>query len=155
MTLDDLGNLGEFLGAIAVVASLLYLSIQVRQNTRSVRSATAQSASETIVGMNSLIAGDRNVAELLATGAQGAKKLDPIDQLRFSLLVSSTFINFETMLVQNRLGLIEAEFWQSRERFFLNTILTLPGMLSWWRHNQEQFGEELRRYVNSHIQRPE
>ena len=155
MTLENLGNLGEFIGAVAVVASLLYLSIQIRQNTRSVRSATAQSASDTIVGKNSLIAGDRNVAELFSTGVQGAKKLDPIDEMRFSLLVSSTFINFETMLLQNRLGLIETEFWQSRERFFLNTILTLPGILSWWRHNQEQFGEELGRYVDSHLQRPE
>ena len=68
MTLDDLGNIGEFLGAIAVVASLLYLSMQIRQNTRSVKSATAQSASQTIVGMNALIVGDRTVAELVSAG---------------------------------------------------------------------------------------
>ena len=30
-----LGNLGEFFGAIAVVATLGYLAVQIRQNTRS------------------------------------------------------------------------------------------------------------------------
>jgi hypothetical protein len=40
-----LGNYGEFIGAIAVVVTLVYLSIQVRANTRSTRSQTLLSSS--------------------------------------------------------------------------------------------------------------
>ncbi len=36
MTLQDLGNLGEFIGAIAVVISLVYLAAQIRQTQHSV-----------------------------------------------------------------------------------------------------------------------
>jgi hypothetical protein len=35
MTIMELGALGEFLGSIAVLATLVYLSVQIRQNTRS------------------------------------------------------------------------------------------------------------------------
>ena len=35
MNLRDLGNIGEFVGAIAVVVSMVYLAIQVRRNTQS------------------------------------------------------------------------------------------------------------------------
>ena len=35
MTIIELGALGEFLGALGVIATLIYLSIQVRHNTRS------------------------------------------------------------------------------------------------------------------------
>ena len=42
MTLEDLGNIGEFVAAIAVVVSLLYLAIQIRQNTKTVRTSTYQ-----------------------------------------------------------------------------------------------------------------
>ena len=35
MTNIELGALGEFLGSIAVLATLAYLSVQIRQNTRS------------------------------------------------------------------------------------------------------------------------
>ncbi len=35
MTLTELGALGEFVGAIAVVVTLVYLAIQIRQNTHS------------------------------------------------------------------------------------------------------------------------
>ena len=34
MTVMELGALGEFVGAIAVVATLVYLAVQIRQNTR-------------------------------------------------------------------------------------------------------------------------
>jgi len=40
MTLDDLGNLSEFIGAIAVVISLIYLAIQIRQNTAQMRESS-------------------------------------------------------------------------------------------------------------------
>jgi hypothetical protein len=32
LTLQDLGNLGEFVGAVAVVVSLVYLAVQIRQS---------------------------------------------------------------------------------------------------------------------------
>jgi len=35
MTIFELGALGEFIGAIAVVITLIYLAIQIRQNTNS------------------------------------------------------------------------------------------------------------------------
>jgi hypothetical protein len=42
MSLNDLANLGQIIGAIAVVISLIYLALQIRQNTNAVRSATAR-----------------------------------------------------------------------------------------------------------------
>lgn len=34
MTLEQLANIGELIGGLAVVASLIYLAIQIRQNTK-------------------------------------------------------------------------------------------------------------------------
>jgi hypothetical protein len=42
MNLNDLANLGQIIGAVAVVISLFYVASQIRQNTNAVRSATAQ-----------------------------------------------------------------------------------------------------------------
>ena len=42
MNLNDLANLGQIIGAVAVVISLFYVAHQIRQNTNAVRSATAQ-----------------------------------------------------------------------------------------------------------------
>jgi hypothetical protein len=44
MSLEDLGNIGEFVAAVAVVVSLVYVAVQIRQNTRSVRASSYQVA---------------------------------------------------------------------------------------------------------------
>ena len=51
MTLEDLGNIGEFVGAVAVVVSLLYLAVQIRQNSRLLRSAASQAAASLMLGL--------------------------------------------------------------------------------------------------------
>ncbi len=38
MSIQDLGNIGEFVAAIATLATLIYLATQIRQNTKTLRS---------------------------------------------------------------------------------------------------------------------
>ena len=38
MSFEDLGNLGELVAAIATVATLGYLALQLKQNTKALRS---------------------------------------------------------------------------------------------------------------------
>jgi hypothetical protein len=51
-----LGNYGEFVGSIAVVATLIYLALQIRQNTDTTRRASIQMSVESSVGINSMLA---------------------------------------------------------------------------------------------------
>ena len=37
MNLNDLANIGQVIGAVAVVVSLIYVAYQIRQNTNAVR----------------------------------------------------------------------------------------------------------------------
>jgi hypothetical protein len=46
MSLEDLGNVGEFVAAVAVVVSLIYLAFQIRQNTRWLRASLKQSITD-------------------------------------------------------------------------------------------------------------
>ena len=59
MSLNDLANLGQVIGAIAVVISLIYVALQIRQNTNAVRSATAQTVHEHFANRYQLIAARR------------------------------------------------------------------------------------------------
>lgn len=38
MNLETLGNLGDFFGGIAVIATLIYLAVQIRANTQATQS---------------------------------------------------------------------------------------------------------------------
>ena len=46
MTIFELGALGEFVGSLAVIVTLIYLAAQIRHNTSGLRSATLSAISE-------------------------------------------------------------------------------------------------------------
>src|SRR6266540_6618539 len=68
MNLGDLANVGQVIGAIAVVVSLFYVANQIRQNTNAVRSATAQTVHEHFANWYHLIAADAELARIAANG---------------------------------------------------------------------------------------
>lgn len=46
MTLEQYAAIGEFVGGIGVVITLVYLALQIRQNTKTVRSSTLATNSQ-------------------------------------------------------------------------------------------------------------
>ncbi len=46
LTIQDLGALGEFFGSIAVLATLVYLALQTRQNTMAIRGSARCSSDQ-------------------------------------------------------------------------------------------------------------
>ena len=91
--LENLGNIGDFLGGIGVVITLIYLAVQIRQNTRQLRSDSAAAQTRSLEGTNTdiskWIAGivaNRDVAELWGKGLVDIDSLDATDRLRFDYL---------------------------------------------------------------------
>src|SRR5262245_58164029 len=68
MNLGDLANLGQIIGALAVVISLFYVAHQIRQNTNAVRSATAQSVHEHFANWYRLVAADAELSRIVVNG---------------------------------------------------------------------------------------
>jgi hypothetical protein len=88
-----LGNLGEFFGAVAVAATLVYLTIQVKQNTKTIETNRATTAGVTWAEWRLSIARDRELAEVYRKGLRGRSDLDAVDQFRFDLLVNQLLFN--------------------------------------------------------------
>jgi len=61
-----LGNYGEFVGAIAVFATLVYLAVQIRQNTRSNYVLRGDTARERLFAINESVAGNKELADLIS-----------------------------------------------------------------------------------------
>jgi hypothetical protein len=92
MNWEAIGAIGEVVGAAGVIASLIYLAAQIRQNTRSVEAAAYQS-----------------VAEGLADAAfrlVGRGSSDPGDGL---LLFVGTIRRYENLYFQVRRGHLRTE----------------------------------------------
>ncbi len=55
MTLDYYANVAEIIGVIVVIATLIFLALQIRQNTKALRSTTIQEVMQTEIALMSLL----------------------------------------------------------------------------------------------------
>ena len=86
MILDDLGSIGSIISGIAVVVSLIYLAIQIRQNTEAERTSTYQSIVSDFGAMNNNIAGNPELLVIAAATAEVVFKIFLLEYLLIFLI---------------------------------------------------------------------
>lgn len=108
MTIQDWGALGEILGGIAVVASLVYLAMQIRQNTRQIshnieatRIASLERNIETGNRLRELLIVNPDLAELFLRGMKDFGALEAAEKLRFEMLLRSIFSAFQGAYIRH------------------------------------------------------
>jgi hypothetical protein len=126
VTLQDLGSIGEFLGAIATVATLAYLAVQIRQNTRSVRAATSASVADSLSRWSEIIGSQPESARLWMQGLAEPDQLNGDARFQFPFLFISYLRRVENAYYQKQRGLLDLHTWQTAERILRRTMET-PG----------------------------
>lgn len=127
MSLIELGALGEFIGATAVVATLVYLAIQVRQNTHVIqetrRLALAQTYQMRADALQQMLvqAADSNhigpiITKLTAAGYPediGALDvLSPLERGRFRQWHIAQQTHWDNMFYQYQQGFLDEEYYR-------------------------------------------
>ena len=87
MSIQDLGALGELVAAIATVATLLYLAIQIQQNNRNLQESTSASIHQGWANINSRLSGDERFAEIFIRGREDLDALNPVELEQFRAFV--------------------------------------------------------------------
>ena len=149
MNLDEIGLLAQIVGSVAVVASLAYLAVQVRQNTRAAQSATYQSVvSKSMEILATMYSEDGN-AELWLKIRDTDADLSPVEEARFHFLMLAMFRHFDNLHYQHVHGAIESQQWQGYAHL-LDGYLSAPRVAEWWGSNSAGFSAGFRNHVADH-----
>ena len=133
MNLVELGALGEFLGSIVVLITLVYLSVQVRQNTRSMEESrklalaqTYQMRSDALQMMLVRAADSDHIGPIITklTGAGYPEDISALQHLsgedrgRFRQWQIAQHTHWDDMFFQYQQGFIDEEYYRDsfRER---------------------------------------
>jgi hypothetical protein len=135
VTLQDLGSIGEFLGAVGVILSLVYLAIQVRHNTRAVRSSTRQEVMRGMQAYISLVASDSDTANFYERGLSDSCDLSRAERIRFSQLLTQFFFSAGQVYDAYREGSLDPEAWEAQKEI-LCWYLKQPGVKRWWSNSR-------------------
>jgi hypothetical protein len=141
MTIEQMGSIGEVIGGIAVLVTLIYLAIQMRQNTQMMRAAAHHSVNELGVHINLALGTDPEASRVLQLGSENYKELDPHQRLMFHLMMRANFSGAEDFYIQAREGLLDIGMWESR-KLSMTRYLLQPGVQIWWGRNRDLFSPD-------------
>jgi hypothetical protein len=150
MNLNDFANLAQVIGAMAVVVSLIYVALQIRQNTAAIRSATAQSVHEHFASWYHLLASDAALAQVVIDGLKDYHSLSEKDKARF-VAVFMAFLSYsQNAFIKWQQGLFAPALWLGWEQLIMN-LAGAPGGREFWKERAYLFGEDFRRHVENDL----
>jgi hypothetical protein len=138
MSLSDLSSLGSFVSGVAVLVSLIYLALQVRQTKRNQQIAIRHSRATRIVELHLALA-DVAVADAWLHGSGNPQEITQTELSQFTNLCRALFFHFEDSFYQREEGLLNDDAF---ETVVAGARLSArsPGFRAAWKISRANFG---------------
>jgi hypothetical protein len=147
LSLSDIGNLAEAIAAVAVVVSIVYLALQIRQNTNAVRAASYQEVARGVADFQTMLAQNEGLADVYIRGINDPAQLSANEELRFEMVLGQLFSRYDVAYYLYDQDLIDDRAMQPFTRFIL-ALLESPGITEYWKEAQHFFSNPMRDYLN-------
>jgi hypothetical protein len=156
MTIVEWGSLGELLGSLGVFITLVFLVVQIRQNTRAIEATSIQTVLDGYQLMNRAYFGTSPESPAnRAIWTRGHARFSelPLDEQHVFHHMMADYV----FLLQNVLNLrarkaIDHELFHAFSTHMLGAVGT-PGGLKWWDTTRDYFTADVREYVDIEMRR--
>jgi hypothetical protein len=146
--LESLANLGEIIGAITVVVSLIYLAVQVRQNTQAQQTENFSRALDRVAAIQATLSQDPETSVIFSRGVSDPSDLTSRERMQFTWTMYELFGAFEFMFLASKTNAIPDEIWQ-RWSSAVAWWLSYSGVKVWWKARPIPFSESFTSYIES------
>ena len=147
MTIQDWGALGEMIGGIAIIISLIYVALQIRQNTKATQMSSAHSFLDTQNAYVGLINQSSTLADILDRGAGGLSNLQGSEVIQFSAFHDQAFSSFQTFFTEWKDGMLDDRLWGSHKHAMAD-LMFHPGVQKWWSNRKHWYDSTFQAYVD-------
>jgi hypothetical protein len=135
MTLNDAYLVSQIIAAILVAPTLLYLALQVRQNTKQLQAAARYQFVEATGQMNAAIAQEKQAASVFRRGLEDYAALDADERMQFLAFVGQHMQIHSVMFELYEDGLLTESQWHNVRKDILSLARSDGGKRIW-----EEFG---------------
>src|SRR3954451_17294289 len=133
MNWDAIVAISQLIAAVGVILSLVFVGLQIKQNTRAVQRAEHNSTMEQWTVIRQAIAQNRDIAELMTAGRHGERALDAADQLRLEQMLQENGWAAYHIWDRTQRGIFPNGTFEATAGALLGMLLRTPGGESWWR----------------------
>lgn len=160
MTLESLALLGEFIGGVAVLITIVYLAYQTRQTRMLMLQSNKQQAASmlraNIDGWNHSFASILANAESVETyqRMRGGDVLEGRELQRAELIGYMLFLNLENLILQNAQTPFVDDVENSLPEIIRHRVMEVlgsPPLLAWWQREKISFSRQFQKTVDDVI----
>ena len=147
--LDALGDIGDFVGGIAVLATLIYLAVQVRQHTAAIHTASRQGLTAGYREHNQKHL-DPKVSEAFAVGLRGYPNMPDSERRLFARTVNDHALFLQSAFALYESGALGAENFAPYLNWFSCQVATKGGG-AWWEETKSFYNLPLVEAVDARL----
>jgi hypothetical protein len=150
MNWEMLAAIGQLAAVLVGIPSLIYLAVQIREQTKERRQAAVNALTVQWGDLTKALHDNPDFTAVYLRGVQCFTDLDPVSKLRFSAFQNRFFKNFEAMYFSHCDGILSASSWGEIERT-MSDVIAYPGIQQWWITRKHWHNEEFARVVDDII----
>ena len=146
-TWEGISAIAEVIGAVAVVGSLIYLAVQVRQSGRIGRLAAHQGLSDSISTAIEPLYSDPDMNRIWNLAANAPDQLTPADQERFGIALYLIFgKSYNAYLLAEIDPVLSMRYVRLMDR-----LLVRKAVQAWWGRQRIHFDPDYAELVDSRL----
>lgn len=153
MSLSDLAAIGSFVSGVAVLASLIFIGFQLRQNTRAVRAAASQAHTQNWHQITLPVVENADFARIWRLGLEDIGRLTEDERMRFYAFAGSALRFFEGTRLQWRHGQLDREHWHNVEKTAIDFAAS-SGFKACWALRHHWLSPEFQQWYESLSRQP-
>jgi hypothetical protein len=152
MSLEQLGLVADIVSAIAIVITLVYLALQIKDSARSSRSAAVTDATTAMQAFYQELGSNPATSKLFLEAVTNPDALSQQDQFQFLMLMHSCFLGFQRSFFLAREGTLDVALRDSIGTA-MHAVNRMPGMHLYWRQRKAYFQPEFVEWVEGLLAR--
>ncbi len=149
MKLSEWASVAEITSAFAVVASLVYVGVQVSQNTIAVTQSTHQAMTDYNREQSALIVTDATLREVIMRGEEDVASLTPDEHRQFYEFTTHLFTNWESSFINYENGLVEEQMWLAWDGYFRLLSSGKEGYTTFWKDTRPQWDARFMAHIDA------
>lgn len=149
MSLELIATVSSIIASLAVIASLVFVGIQLRQSGLATRMMTAQINTQIMIENFGRVIDHPDIAAVFA-GEVAPENTPPGLRLRIGNVFAATFRHMEMLHMHQRYGIHEKEMWLASEAR-LEERIENPVIRSWWEASKQSYAPSFVAYVDGQI----
>jgi hypothetical protein len=150
MSLQEFAWLGATMSGVGVILSAIYVSIQIRNNTRAVRASAFQQVVNSFAAISFDIAKDKNLADLYLRAGRDFASLTEVERAQYSFMLLSFLRRAESVFFQTEIRMLYSEHWPGI-RNSIKAIIATPGAQACWSEIKNRLNPEFRAFIDGLI----